>query len=165
MPCGMPAYKFFSCKFCLIPKFVARYSTFILHLVSVFHFKLSLSFLLCRNIVMIITNAIPLEELKIVLMILCQLVAMKIHGLVELLLSEVISFSSLHVFVISPFTFSSPCPTRPFIYVPSLCILCSFTHFLPFFPQTLSLASSCTYLPSSPQSPALVKSHRILKII
>ena len=41
---------------------------------------------------MIITNAIPLEELKIVFMILCQLVAMKIHGLVEWLLSEVIFF-------------------------------------------------------------------------
>lgn len=101
---------------------------FILHLVTVFHFKLSLSFLLCRNIVMIITNAIPMEELKIVFMILCQLVAMKIHGLVELLGSE--------VFIVSPSTVSSPCPSCPFVDFPFLCIPYSFTHFLHFF-QTL----------------------------
>lgn len=112
---------------------------------------------------MIITIAIPLEEPKIVFTIPCQLVAMKIHGLAELLLSEVISFSRLHVFIIGPFTFSSPCPRCPFIFVPFLCVLCSFAHFLHFFPQTLSLASSCTYLPSSPHSPALVKSAQDLK--
>lgn len=67
-----------------------------MHLVSVFHFKLSLSFLLCRNIVMIITNAIPLEELEN-----CSYDfmpaghAMKIHGLgIEWLLSEVVFFLS-----------------------------------------------------------------------
>lgn len=146
MPCGMPAYKFSSCKLCPVPKFVARYSTFILHLVSVFHFKLSLSFLLCRNIVMIITNAIPLERLKIVFMILCQLVAMKIHGLVELLLSEVVSISFRHVFIISPSTVSSSCPSCPFVdYFPFLRVPCSFTRFLHFF-QTLPLASCCTDL-------------------
>lgn len=60
---------------------------------------------------MIITNAIPLEELKIVFMILCQLVAMKIHGLVELLLAEVVSFSCLPVCIISLSAFSPPCPS------------------------------------------------------
>lgn len=117
MPCTMLAYKFSSCKFCAISKFVARYSTFIL-LVSVFHFKLSLSFLFCRNIFMITTNAIPLEELKIVFMILRQLVAVKIHGLVELFWSEVVSFSFLHVFIISPSTSLSPCPSCSLDYLP-----------------------------------------------
>lgn len=88
---------------------------------------------------MIITIAIPLEEPKIVFTIPCQLVAMKIHGLAELLLSEVISFSRLHVFIIGPFTFSSPCPRCPFIFVPFLCVLCSFTHFLHFFPKLFHL--------------------------
>lgn len=70
---------------------------------------------------MIITNAIALEELKIVFMILCQLVAMKIHGLVELLLSEAISFSCLPVCIISLSTFSPPCPSYPLIILFPLC--------------------------------------------
>lgn len=149
MPCGMPAYKFSSCKLCPVPKFVARYSTFILHLVSVFHFKLSLSFLLCRNIVMIITNAIPLERLKIVFMILCQLVAMKIHGLVELLLSEVVSVSFRHVFIISPSTVSSSCPSCPFVdYVPSYVSLAASHGFFISFKLFHLLLAAQTSLPA-----------------
>ena len=146
MPWNTPADKFSSCKFCPIPKFVTRYSAFILHLVSVFHFKLSLSFLLCRNIVMIITNAIPLEELKIVFMISCQLVAMKIHGLAEWLFSEVVFFSFFHSFIISPSTFPSPCPSCLLIYFPLPMYPLLFHSFVFHFFQTLSLASSCTYL-------------------
>lgn len=89
---------------------------------------------------MIITNAIPLEELKIVFMILCQLVAMKIHGLVEWLLSEVVFFSFLHSVIISPSTFHS-LSLLPFdMFSPSyVSFALSFSFFLHFF-QTLSLA-------------------------
>ena len=145
MPCAMLADKFSSCKFCPVPKFVARYSTFILHLVSVFHFKLSLSFLFCRNIVMIITNAIPLEELKIVFMILCQLVAMKIHGLVEWLLSEVVLFFPFSGFIINPSAFPSPRPSHLLIYFPlSLYPLLFHTFFFKLFHSLLPLSTSST---------------------